>query len=173
MQEVSMFTDDLSKPRGTTLSGSRPDPELLGKGAEGIASFLGTAKFIFGQTVFIIVWIALNTTGYVHHWDKEPFVLLNLAFSVQAAYAAPLILLAQKRQDIRDKASIELDRKVANRTQDDGEYVARELASVRLSLTDVLTRDDLQSELRSLVRSLSALSAEVRTLTHGDFGENN
>jgi uncharacterized membrane protein len=159
--EDSIPGDPLSAPRGQSRKGGRPDPELLGKGAEGIASFLGTSKFIFGQTVFIIIWITLNTTGYVHHWDKSPFVMLNLAFSVQAAYAAPLILLAQKRQDIRDKSTINQDRSVATRTQNDGEYIARELASVRLSLQDVVTHDDIRGDLDRLMKAITSLSNET------------
>ncbi len=93
---------------------------------------------------------SLNTIGLVKHWDPYPFILLNLAFSTQAAYAAPLILLAQNRQDDRDRASIERDREVASRTQNDTEYLARELASVRLALADVVTTSDLADRLDHL-----------------------
>ena len=75
----------------------------------------------------VVLWIALNVVSVVHHWDPYPFILLNLAFSTQAAYAAPLILLAQNRQDERDRGTIERDRQVAARTQADTEYLAREL----------------------------------------------
>jgi uncharacterized membrane protein len=86
----------------------------------------------------------------VKHWDPYPFILLNLAFSTQAAYAAPLILLAQNRQDDRDRASIERDREVAARTQADAEFLARELSAVRLALADAVTLHDLDDRLEHL-----------------------
>jgi len=122
--------------------------------SEGIARFLGTGRYLVGQTVFVIIWIAFNTAALVRHWDPYPFILLNLAFSTQAAYAAPLILLAQNRQDDRDRASIERDRQVAARTQDDAEYLARELAAVRLALADMVTTADLDDRLSKLEKLL-------------------
>src|ERR1700691_1142117 len=123
---------DLSVPRGSPGMGARYDADAFGRFAEGMARFLGTGRFIVGQTVLVIGWIILNNLGAIKHWDPYPFILLNLAFSTQAAYAAPLILLAQNRQDDRDRASIERDREVASRTQEDAEVLARELAAVRL-----------------------------------------
>ena len=108
----------------------------------------------------MIFWIALNTMVIVHHWDPYPFILLNLAFSTQAAYAAPLILLAQNRQDERDRANIERDRQVAARTQADTEYLARELAAVRLALNDVVTNQDLAEHLEHLTKLISDRSPE-------------
>ena len=126
---------DLSVPRGATpRMGARYDADAFGRFSEAIARFLGTGRFLFGQTVLVLGWIVLNTVGLVKHWDPYPFILLNLAFSTQAAYAAPLILLAQNRQDDRDRANIERDREVAARTQADTEFLARELAAVRLAL---------------------------------------
>ncbi len=93
--------------------GARYDADAFGRISERAARFLGTGRYLVGQTVFVIVWLALNTAGFIQHWDPYPFILLNLAFSTQAAYAAPLILLAQNRQDDRDRASIERDREVA------------------------------------------------------------
>src|SRR5215475_4061103 len=146
---------DLSAPRGKSLRvGAHYDAEAFGRISEGIARFLGTGRYLVGQSVFVLVWIAFNTVGFVRHWDPYPFILLNLAFSTQAAYAAPLILLAQNRQDDRDRASIERDREVATRTQDDAEYLARELASVRLSLDDVVTRADMEESLERLTKLL-------------------
>src|ERR1700743_2753429 len=132
------FTDrpGLSVPRGGARMGPHYDPDAFGKFAEGLARFLGTGRFLVAQTVIVIGWIILNVVGLVHHWDPYPFILLNLAFSTQAAYAAPLILLAQNRQDERDRATPERDRQVAARTQADTEYLARELAAVRLALND-------------------------------------
>ena len=94
-------------------------------------------------------------SAYVQHWDPYPFILLNLAFSTQAAYAAPLILLAQNRQDERDRSTIERDRQVAARTQDDTEYLARELASVRLALADVVTNQDLDESLARIAKLIA------------------
>ncbi|HLM88880.1 MAG TPA: DUF1003 domain-containing protein, partial [Streptosporangiaceae bacterium] len=108
-----------------------------------------------GQTVIVIGWIILNTIGLINHWDPYPFILLNLAFSTQAAYAAPLILLAQNRQDDRDRANIERDREVAARTQADTEFLARELAAVRLALADVVTTEDLEDSLTRLARVIT------------------
>jgi uncharacterized membrane protein len=141
---------DLSVPRGVVPIGSRYDADAFGRMSEAIARFMGTGKFLVAQTVLVIGWILLNTAGLVYHWDPYPFILLNLAFSTQAAYAAPLILLAQNRQDDRDRASIERDREVAARTQADTEYLARELAAVRLALDDMLTRHDLEDALAQI-----------------------
>jgi uncharacterized membrane protein len=141
---------DLSAPRGTISRGNRYDADAFGRFSEGIARFLGTGRFLAGQTVLVMAWIALNTIGLIKAWDPYPFILLNLAFSTQAAYAAPLILLAQNRQDDRDRASIERDREVASRTQSDTEFLARELAAVRLALADVVTTQDLGDRLDQL-----------------------
>jgi uncharacterized membrane protein len=142
---------DLSSPRGSTpVMAGRYDADAFGHFAEAMARFMGTGRFLMGQSVFIVIWIILNSVGFVNHWDPYPFILLNLAFSTQAAYAAPLILLAQNRQDDRDRASIERDREVAARTQSDTEFLARELAGVRLALADVVTTADLTDRLDRL-----------------------
>jgi uncharacterized membrane protein len=147
--------NDLSVPRGAAPMGARYDPDAFGRMSEAIARFLGTGRFLAGQTVFVIGWIVLNVFAGVHHWDPYPFILLNLAFSTQAAYAAPLILLAQNRQDDRDRANIERDRDVANRTQADTEFLARELAAVRLALADVVTTQDLEDSLARLAKLIA------------------
>jgi uncharacterized membrane protein len=141
---------DLSAPRGAPRMGARYDADAFGRISERVARFLGTGRFLVGQSVLVLAWIVLNTVGLVKHWDPYPFILLNLAFSTQAAYAAPLILLAQNRQDDRDRASIERDREVAARTQADTEFLARELAAVRLALADVVTTADLGDRLSHL-----------------------
>src|SRR5215468_5389552 len=147
--------NDLSVPRGATpRMGARYDADAFGRFSEAIARFLGTGRFLVGQTVAVLGWIILNTIGMVKHWDPYPFILLNLAFSTQAAYAAPLILLAQNRQDDRDRANIERDREVAARTQADTEYLARELAAVRLALSDVVTTNDLEDMMGKLAKML-------------------
>ena len=148
--------NDLSVPRGATpRMGARYDADAFGRFSEAIARFLGTGRFLAGQTVFVIGWIALNTVGIVNHWDPYPFILLNLAFSTQAAYAAPLILLAQNRQDDRDRANIERDREVAARTQADTEFLARELAAVRLALADVVTTKDLEDSVERMAKLIA------------------
>ncbi len=147
---------DLSSPRGVgPRVGARYDSDAFGRFSESIARTLGTGRFLVGQTVLVVIWIALNTVGLVNHWDPYPFILLNLAFSTQAAYAAPLILLAQNRQDDRDRASIERDREVAARTQADTEFLARELAAVRLALADVVTTEDLDNRMDHLEKLIA------------------
>src|SRR5215475_12596456 len=143
---------DLSVPRGAAPMGARYDADAFGRFSEAIARFLGTGRFLVGQTVFVLGWIILNTVGMVNHWDPYPFILLNLAFSTQAAYAAPLILLAQNRQDDRDRANIERDRQVAARTQADTEFLARELAAVRFALADVVTTKDLEDSMDRMAK---------------------
>ncbi|MBO0822845.1 MAG: DUF1003 domain-containing protein [Actinobacteria bacterium] len=128
--------------------------------SEALARFLGTGRFLAGQTICVIGWIVLNTIGVIKHWDPYPFILLNLAFSIQAAYAAPLILLAQNRQDDRDRASVERDRLVAARTQSDTEFLARELAAVRLALEDVVTTADLTGRLSHLEKLIRDQAGE-------------
>ena len=118
--------------RGLNI-GAHYDPDAFGRFSEGIARFLGTGRFLFIQTVLVVFWITINAVAVGLRWDPYPFILLNLAFSTQAAYAAPLILLAQNRQDERDRAQAEQDRAEYARTQADTEYLARELASVRLA----------------------------------------
>ena len=153
---------DLSTPRGGPRRlTTRYDADFFGRFSESIARLLGTGRFLAGQTVLVVGWITLNTIGALHHWDPYPFILLNLAFSTQAAYAAPLILLAQNRQDDRDRANIERDREVAARTQADTEFLAREIASVRLALADVVTTQDLEDSLAKLAKLITDQSPQV------------
>ncbi len=123
----------LDAPRSPARFGAHYDPDAFGKLSEGIARFFGTARYLVFQTAMVISWIAI---GY--YWlgfDQSPSLfLLNLAFSTQAAYAAPLILLAQNRQAERDRIRAEEDRLVNQRTQAEAEFLARELAASRLSL---------------------------------------
>ncbi|GAA3459686.1 DUF1003 domain-containing protein [Saccharothrix longispora] len=128
------------------------DPDTFGRFSERLARFMGTGKFLFWQSLFVLVWITLNLVAVSFRWDPYPFILLNLAFSTQAAYAAPLILLAQNRQDDRDRVSLEEDRSRATRTKADTEYLARELAALRLAVGEVATRDYLRSELERVFR---------------------
>ena len=152
---------DLTRPAGTGGLGSHFDPDAFGRFSEAIARFLGTGRFLAGQTVIVVAWIILNGIALENEWDPYPFILLNLAFSTQAAYAAPLILLAQNRQDERDRAQAERDRELNFRTQAEAEFLARELASVRLSLSDVATVDELQSAVGSLRDALDDAVARI------------
>jgi uncharacterized membrane protein len=163
---------DLTAPRGTPRMGARYDADAFGRVSESAARFLGTGRYLVGQSVFVVFWIALNSVGLFRHWDPYPFILLNLAFSTQAAYAAPLILLAQNRQDDRDRASIERDRAVAARTQADAEFLAREMAAVRLALADVVTTRDLDERLARLEQLLGDPRVRVpgRANSHRDPG---
>lgn len=133
------------------------DAEAVGKFSESIARFLGTGRYLMWQTIFVIVWIFLNLVAVFGRWDPYPFILLNLAFSTQAAYAAPLILLAQNRQENRDRVSLEEDRQRAAQTKADTEFLARELAALRLAVGEVATRDYLRRELEELHARLDAL----------------
>jgi uncharacterized membrane protein len=150
--------DRLDQPRAPRgLRRPRIDSEQFGAYSERIARYFGTARYLTIQTLFVAVWIALNAFWginyhYAHHnstkpFDPYPFILLNLAFSTQAAYAAPLILLAQNRQADRDRIQAEADRAQNARSVADTEYLAREIASIRMALGEVVTRDFLRSEL--------------------------
>jgi uncharacterized membrane protein len=127
------------------------DPELFAQISERIARFLGTGRFLAYLTVFIAVWVGWNSLGPRDlRWDAYPFIFLTLLLSVQASYAAPLILLAQNRQDDRDRVNLEQDREVNARARADMEFLSREVASLRISVGEVATRDFLRSELRDL-----------------------
>ena len=131
------------------------DADIVGAYSERLARFLGTGRYLAIQTVLVLVWIALNLLSFVHHWDPYQFILLNLAFSTQAAYAAPLILLAQNRQENRDRVALEEDRVRSAETKADTEFLARELAAVRLAVGDTVTRDYLRKELDDLIDELA------------------
>jgi uncharacterized membrane protein len=138
------------------------DPDTFARLSERVARFLGTGRFLAMQTVVVVVWITLNTVAVAWRWDPYPFILLNLAFSTQAAYAAPLILLAQNRQDDRDRVSLEEDRARAERTKMDTEYLARELAALRLAVGETVTRDYLRGELDKLCERLAERDPVIR-----------
>lgn len=153
--------DDLSTPRRGISLGVHYDPEAFGRFSEAIARVLGTARFLVGQTIVIAIWIAINALSDTLRFDEYPFILLTLALSVQAAYSAPLILLAQNRQADRDRAAAERDREISARTQADTEYLARELASVRLALSDVVTLDDLRDATERLTEAVARLERRL------------
>jgi uncharacterized membrane protein len=154
-------TGDLTRPAQAGVIGVHFDPDAFGRFSEGIARFLGTGRFLAGQTVIVIAWITFNAAAVKYRWDPYPFILLNLAFSTQAAYAAPLILLAQNRQDERDRAQAEQDREVNARTQAEAEFMARELASVRLSLADVATVAELRDAIGDLGEALARIESAL------------
>ncbi|MFF3540853.1 DUF1003 domain-containing protein [Streptomyces platensis] len=145
--------DQPRAPRRTFLP--EYDPEAFGRLSEKIARFLGTGRFIVWMTFTIIVWVIWNTTAPSGlRFDQYPFIFLTLALSLQASYAAPLILLAQNRQDDRDRVTHEQDRKQNERSIADTEYLTREIAALRLGLGEVATRDWIRSEIEDLLRDL-------------------
>ena len=133
----------------------RFDPEAFGQWSEGIARFMGTAKFLVYMTVFILAWVVWNTLA-PRTWQFDPytFTFLTLILSLQASYAAPLILLAQNRQADRDRLAAEEDRRRAAAQKADTEYLAREIASLRIAVGEVATRDFLRSELTRMSEEL-------------------
>ena len=151
--------EDLSQPRGRRGFGIYYDPEAFGRFSEAIARFLGTARYLVFQTVVVIVWLTVNVVARSLRFDPYPFILLTLVLSLQASYAAPLILLAQNRQADRDRAQTERDREVAERTQADTEFLARELAAIRIQLAGMATADDLSAALELVTSRLDALTA--------------
>jgi uncharacterized membrane protein len=131
------------------------DPEAFGRLSERIARFLGTGRFIVWMTVVIIIWLVWNVAApHYLRFDPYPFIFLTLMLSLQASYAAPLILLAQNRQDDRDRVNLEQDRKQNERSIADTEYLTREVAALRTGLGEVATRDWIRSELQDLVKEL-------------------
>ncbi len=150
-------SDNLSTPRGTP-GGPVYDPDAFGRFAERLARFLGTGRYLVVQTAIVGVWIAINVIAGVNGiWDKYPFILLNLVFSTQAAYAAPLILLAQNRQADRDKDEIERDREVNSRSLAETEFLAREISAVRLAVDRKADREDIVESLERLTQAIERL----------------
>ena len=142
---------DIPGPRKVKRPRVQLDSEKFGQFAEATARFMGTAKFLVYMTVIVCSWVIWNLVAiYKLRFDPYPFILLNLAFSTQAAYAAPLILLAQNRQADRDRVQAEEDRARAASTRADTEYLARELASLRVAVGELATRDFIRSELNRL-----------------------
>src|SRR4051794_28193917 len=133
----------------------RFDPEAFGKWSEAIARFMGTAKFIVYMTVVIALWLGWNVLA-PSSWRFDPytFTFLTLVLSLQASYAAPLILLAQNRQADRDRLAADEDRRRAAMQKADTEYLTREIAGLRIALGEVATRDFLRSELSRLADEL-------------------
>ncbi|MFM7139454.1 MAG: DUF1003 domain-containing protein [Actinomycetes bacterium] len=146
----------LDQPRRSGLQFKNPyDPERFGLLSERVARRIGSWRFIALMTIFIIAWILWNTIGPENYRvDPWPFLALTLMLSLQASYAAPLILLAQNRQADRDRVQIAQDRTQAARLLADSEFLARELADLRIALSDVATRDYIKNELRELIEEI-------------------
>jgi uncharacterized membrane protein len=159
----SVARQRLGTPRGQRRLQLNFDLDAVGQVSERIARFLGTGRYLLMQTLIVIVWIAINVAAVSLRFDPYPFILLNLAFSTQAAYAAPLILLAQNRQENRDRVSLEEDRTRAEQTKADTEFLAREIASLRIAVGEVATRDYLRRELEDLKVLLVDHEGEART----------
>jgi len=130
------------------------DPDAFGRLSERIARFIGTGRFLVYMTIFVIVWVIWNIVAGPLVFDSYPMVFLTLILSLQASYAAPLILLAQNRQADRDRVQYEQDRGRAERNIADTDYLTRELASLRMAVGEVATRDFIRSELRELLEDL-------------------
>jgi uncharacterized membrane protein len=143
-----------------------PNPDAFGHATEGFARFMGTPQFLVYMTVFVVVWLGWNTFAPLE-WQFDSralgYKLLTLMLSLQASYAAPLLLLAQNRQDDRDRVSLQQDRQRAERNLSDTEYLTRELASLRIALREVATRDYVRAELRSLLEDMLEAQEELRS----------
>ena len=154
----------LDIPREIRRGLPRPsyDAEAFGRMSERIARFIGTGRFLVYMTVVIVIWIAWNVLAPDDlRFDDYPFIFLTLALSLQASYAAPLILLAQNRQADRDRVQYERDRSREDRSMADTEYLTREVAGLRIAIGDVTTRDYLRSELRALADELNGRHSPV------------
>jgi uncharacterized membrane protein len=142
--------DQPREARRALFSRPQVDPDTFGRFAEKFARYMGTARFLVQMTVFVAIWVTANGIGiFRYKWDAYPFIFLTLILSLQASYAAPLILLAQNRQTDRDRVALEQDRAMNDRNLADTEFLTREVASLRIALRDMATRDFLRSELRS------------------------
>ena len=159
--------DQPREVRRTLVRTPTYDPEAFGRLSERIARFIGTGRFLVYMTVFVVVWVGWNVVAPPSlRFDDYPFIFLTLMLSLQASYAAPLILLAQNRQADRDRVQYEQDRARGERNIADTDYLTRELASLRIAVGDVATRDFLRSELRQLLEELE----ERRILEPGPAG---
>lgn len=149
--------DRLDSPKGLRSSFRRSDQDRFGRFTEAIARGMGTPWFLVGLSGFVILWLVYNVTAPVGiRFDSSDngFTALTLILSLQASYAAPLILLAQNRQDDRDRVQIEQDRQRAERNLNDTEYLAREVVALRLAMRDLASKDFIRAELRGLLEEL-------------------
>ena len=154
-RNANVSLDTPREARRQLLARPQVDPDAFGRASEKFARFMGTGTFLVYMTAFVVLWAAWNTlTPGGLRFDTYPFVFLTLVLSLQASYAAPLILLAQNRQDDRDRVLNEQDRSRDERGLADTEYLTREVAALRIALRDVATRDFVRSELRSILEEL-------------------
>jgi uncharacterized membrane protein len=162
MARANKSYDRLDAPKGLRTSmlprrGFGSDSDRFGRFTENFARAMGTPWFLVGMTFFCLIWIAYNTWAPVPlQFDPRSlnFTLLTLILSLQASYAAPMILLAQNRQDDRDRVQIEQDRQRAERNLADTEYLAREVVALRLAMSDMASKDFIRAELRALLEDL-------------------
>ncbi len=150
--------DQPREVRRRLLPRPQVNPDAFGRAAEGIARFMGTPRFLVYLTLFCAAWLAWNSWGpdtLRFDSSRYGFTVLTLMLSLQASYAAPLILLAQNRQDARDRVAAEQDRRRTERSLADTEFLTREMASLRIALGEVATRDFVRSELRNLLEELA------------------
>jgi uncharacterized membrane protein len=155
MAERRARLDTPKEQRRPLLRAPSYDTDRFGVFAEQFARFMGTARFLVYMTLFVALWLGWNTLAPEQvRFDKYAFIFLTLMLSLQASYAAPLILLAQNRQESRDKVVAEQDRQANARAHADMEFLAREVAALRMALGEVATRDYLRSELRTLLNEL-------------------
>jgi uncharacterized membrane protein len=147
-------------PRGVS-GGIHYDPEAFGRFSEGLARLFGTARFLAVQSIIVVLWITFNAVAASLSFDPYPFILLNLAFSTQAAYAAPLILLAQNRQAERDRAEVERDRDADARQLADTDFLAREIAAMRIALEAKASREDIAELVSELAETLDGAAASA------------
>ncbi len=161
----------LDQPRERRVQLPRWDPEAFGRWSEATARFVGTARFIVYMTVVVVVWIGWNTLAPpALRFDPYTFTFLTLVLSLQASYAAPLILLAQNRQADRDRLALEEDRRRAAMQKADTEYLSREIAALRIALGEVATRDYLRSEMNRLGEELGETIADIGAREFGTAG---
>ena len=161
MARANRQEQQFDQPKGLrTRRGARESQDRFGRFTESFARGMGTPAFLFGLLIFVVVWMVYTTIA-PDNWFKPDnaalgFTVLTLILSVQASVGSPLILLAQNRQDDRDRVQIEQDRQRAERNLNDTEYLAREIVALRLAMKDVASKDFIRSELRSLLAEIES-----------------
>jgi len=146
------------------------DAERFGEISEAFARFIGTARFLVWMTVFVLSWVLWNIFGPTgFRFDEYPFIFLTLLLSLQASYAAPLILLAQNRQADRDRVQIQEDRTRDERTQADAEYLTREIAALRAQLEKVATPESVREEVQDLLKEFKKSLMDKKSSGESEF----
>jgi uncharacterized membrane protein len=163
MARANRQEQDFDQPKGLRLRRRGESRDRMGRFSESFARAMGTPWFLLGMSVFVVVWLSYNTFAPAEvQFDPRltNFTLLTLILSLQASYAAPMILLAQNRQDDRDRVQIEQDRQRAERNLNDTEYLAREIVALRLAMKDVASKDFIRTELRNLLADLDSAKSD-------------